>query len=238
MNTEKPQSAASTGSSAGGAGDALIRDYLAAVGREASALPPDRRQELVADLAEHIEVALAERPDSGREILRELGDPRDIAATALQESGIAPGPAPGTTAFPASGPVPAPGPAPVSGKAPARRSPVWLVVLLPVLAFGLGYLWVPLGFALKVTGAVVLFRSRYWTPSQKWTGFALTALAPSLMNAAWFFFSYPNDPPQSAYWTAIVATAVVTLAGAAWLWREHERDQQRETERERDGAVA
>ncbi|MGW1404574.1 DUF1700 domain-containing protein [Streptomyces sp. NPDC002403] len=203
MNTSKSQSVGTGGSE-------VVRDYLAAVGREASALPADRRQELVADLAEHIEIALAERPGSSdQDILRELGDPRTIAATALQESGFGPGAAPGAFAAPGAG----------TGQASGSRSPAWLVVLLPVLAFGLGYLWIPLGFALKVAGAVVLFRSRYWTRSQKWTGFGLTVLAPSLMNVAWFLFSYPNDPPQSAYWTAIAATAVVTVAGAIWLWR-------------------
>ncbi|MER5367537.1 DUF1700 domain-containing protein [Streptomyces sp. NPDC002722] len=216
MNTKKSQSVGNsagnnTGSNAGNSTRSeLVRDYLATVEREASALPAERRQELVADLAEHIEIALAERPGgSDREILRELGDPRTIAATALQESGFGTGVLPGAGAVPGAG----------AGDAPGRRSPAWLVVLLPVLAFGLGYLWVPLGFALKVAGAVVLFRSRHWTKSQKWTGFGLTALAPSLMNVAWFLFSYPNDPSQAEYWTAIVAVAVVTVAGAGWLWR-------------------
>ncbi|MGY3058323.1 hypothetical protein ACVWZD_002568 [Streptomyces sp. TE3672] len=216
MNTKKSQSVGNsagnnTGNNAGNStGSELVRDYLATVEREASALPAERRQELVADLAEHIEIALAERPGgSEREILRELGDPRTIAATALQESGFGPGVLPGAGAVPGAG----------AGEAPGRRSPAWLVVLLPVLAFGLGYLWVPLGFALKVAGAVVLFRSRHWTKSQKWTGFGLTTLAPSLMNVAWFLFSYPNDPSQTEYWTAIVAVAVVTVAGAGWLWR-------------------
>ncbi|GAA2408184.1 hypothetical protein GCM10010433_03550 [Streptomyces pulveraceus] len=209
MNTKKSQGVGNAGNAGNGAGSELVREYLAAVEREASALSVERRQELVADLAEHIEVALAERPGSGRDILRELGDPRTIAATALQESGFGPGAAPGAFAAPGAG----------TGQASGSRSPAWLVVLLPVLAFGLGYLWVPLGFALKVAGAVVLFRSRHWTSGQKWTGFGLAVLAPSLMNVAWFLFSYPNDPPQSAYWTAIAATAVVTVAGAGWLWR-------------------
>lgn len=53
-----------------------VRDYLSAVGREATALPADRRQELLADLAEHIEVTRAERPDAAiGQILAELGDP-------------------------------------------------------------------------------------------------------------------------------------------------------------------
>lgn len=67
-----------------------VRDYLSAAGRESAALPADRRQELLADLAEHIEVTRAERPEApiGR-ILAELGDPRTIAATALAEAGNA-----------------------------------------------------------------------------------------------------------------------------------------------------
>ncbi|WP_043254967.1 HAAS signaling domain-containing protein [Streptomyces sp. Tu6071] len=67
--------------------DTLVRDYLAAVARESALLPPDVRQELMADLGEHIEVALAQRPGGVREILAEMGDPRAIAATAMQELG-------------------------------------------------------------------------------------------------------------------------------------------------------
>lgn len=65
-----------------------VRDYLSVVEHEASTLPADRRQELIADLAEHIEVTRAERPDAAiGKILAELGDPRTIAATALAETG-------------------------------------------------------------------------------------------------------------------------------------------------------
>lgn len=54
----------------------LVQDYLRAVEREASALPAERRQELLADLAEHIEVTRAERPDTAVVVvLAELGDP-------------------------------------------------------------------------------------------------------------------------------------------------------------------
>ncbi len=42
--------------------DTTIQQYLKAVERETSGLPPVRRQEPLADLAEHIDVALAERP--------------------------------------------------------------------------------------------------------------------------------------------------------------------------------
>jgi hypothetical protein len=43
-----------------------VRTYLSAVERESSALPADRRQELLTDLAEHIEVTRTERPGTAR----------------------------------------------------------------------------------------------------------------------------------------------------------------------------
>ncbi|WP_425329705.1 HAAS signaling domain-containing protein [Streptomyces cacaoi] len=39
-----------------------MEQYLAAVEREASALPPERRQELLADLAEHVDVGAGRTP--------------------------------------------------------------------------------------------------------------------------------------------------------------------------------
>ncbi|KOV73879.1 MULTISPECIES: DUF1700 domain-containing protein [unclassified Streptomyces] len=69
-----------------------VQSFLAAVEREASALPADRRQELLADLAEHIEVARFERPGQEEAILAELGDPRTIAAAAVESGPTAPQP--------------------------------------------------------------------------------------------------------------------------------------------------
>ncbi|MXG30489.1 HAAS signaling domain-containing protein, partial [Streptomyces sp. YIM 132580] len=54
----------------------LVREYLATVERESTALPAAARQELLADLSEHIEVARTERPGDVRAILHEVGDPR------------------------------------------------------------------------------------------------------------------------------------------------------------------
>ncbi|MFF7229225.1 HAAS signaling domain-containing protein [Streptomyces sioyaensis] len=72
----------------------LVKNYLATVAREAAALSPERRNELLADLEEHIAVALAEESASGddevRTVLAHLGDPRTIAATALGEAPPAP----------------------------------------------------------------------------------------------------------------------------------------------------
>ncbi|MFI6767037.1 DUF1700 domain-containing protein [Streptomyces sp. NPDC050355] len=72
----------------------LVKKYLAAVARESAGLSPERRNELLADLEEHIAVALAEGSAFGddeiRAVLARLGDPRTIAATALGEELPAP----------------------------------------------------------------------------------------------------------------------------------------------------
>ncbi|WP_180930287.1 hypothetical protein [Streptomyces sp. AJS327] len=110
-----------------------IQNYLAAVEREASALAPERRQELRADLAEHIEAALDERPDAVEEVLRELGDPRTIVATVLRETGAPSGAAeePDADAIPATPATPTtpeapenPAPGKDAGTSPAAASQV------------------------------------------------------------------------------------------------------------------
>ncbi|MFF8915889.1 DUF1700 domain-containing protein [Streptomyces sp. NPDC015032] len=187
--------------------DALVRQYLAAVERETSALPAERRQELVADLSEHIETALAERPGSSREILRELGDPRTIAATALQESG------PGAHAPSEAVPEPA------TGKAARRRSPAWVVAWLPLITFVPGQLWGPLGLVFRIIGVVVLCRSRYWTWEQKWVGVTLTAFVPSAVAIAFNLGLVPLDPPAYVRWLVMASMAALALGSSAWLWK-------------------
>ncbi|MFE4797188.1 hypothetical protein ACFRFL_19265 [Streptomyces sp. NPDC056708] len=173
----------------------LVRDYLSAVEREASALPADRRQELLADLAEHIEVTRAERPDAALgEVLAELGDPRTIAATALSEAGN------GAAGAPARGGV----------GAPARRGKVLMVFPdLPGPLFGV---------LLRVTGAVLLCTSVHWAAVRKTTGVLLAAVLPSVVIATWNLSS--GGPAGDA--PALLANLVMLalLAGtAAWLWR-------------------
>ncbi|NUK24372.1 hypothetical protein HRW23_20655 [Streptomyces lunaelactis] len=72
----------------------LVKNYLSAVTRETAGLSPESRSELLADLEEHITVALAKESASGhdgiRAVLARLGDPRAIAATALGEEPPAP----------------------------------------------------------------------------------------------------------------------------------------------------
>ncbi|MER5275282.1 hypothetical protein ABT025_05935 [Streptomyces sp. NPDC002809] len=190
--------------------ETLTREYLAAVERETSTLPAAARQELIADLGEHIEVALAERPGNVHEILREVGDPRVIAATALQELG-------GTASVPARGP----------GR---RRSPVWLPLALLVVGDVLPYLgamaltWI--GFAARVTAVVIVCRARHWTVAQKWTGLTLAIIVPVVAHVAWYLSPVPHHGSAAepvARWTLVALVFLLTLAGAGSLWRDRRR---------------
>lgn len=131
----------------------MVSDYLAAVDNAARDLPPDRRVELVTDLAEHIAAArveLAPETEAGlREILDRLGDPHAITAEARIQLGLppaAPARAP-VTVLAAAGRATAPprppgrqsgppGPAAtVAAVPPAQTSKVgaWLIAVIAVV---------------------------------------------------------------------------------------------------------
>ncbi|MEU5716968.1 hypothetical protein AB0G71_14470 [Streptomyces sp. NPDC020403] len=185
-----------------------VRDYLSAVEREGSALPADRRQELLADLAEHIEVTRAERPDAAiGEILAELGDPRTIAATALAEAGSTTGAAAG----------------PGDTGTPARRGKVHPLVPLLMLTLSLPFMMVfpdlpgPLfGVLFRVTGAVLLCTSVHWTTVQKTSGVLLTAVLPTAVITTWNLAGGPAGTPSLV---ANLLTLVLLAGTAVWLWR-------------------
>lgn len=184
-----------------------VRDYLSAVEGEASALPADRRQELLADLAEHIEVTRAERPGTAiGEVLAELGDPRTIAATALAESG-------GGAA-----------PARSGAGAPARRGKVHPLVplLMLTLALPLGMVFSNeqgslVGGLLRAVGAVLLCTSVHWAGVGKLAGVLLAAVLPGAAIAAW---NLSDSGPMGdvPFVLANLAAFVLVTGTAAWLW--------------------
>ncbi|GGS29259.1 hypothetical protein GCM10010269_80000 [Streptomyces humidus] len=185
-----------------------VRDYLSAVERESSALPADRRQELLADLAEHIEVTRAERPDATvGEILAELGDPRTIAATALAEAGNA-----GAGALPRN-----------EAGASVRRGKVHPLVPLLMLTLSLPFMMLfpdlpgPLfGVLFRITGAVLLCTSVHWTAVRKTTGVLLTAILPTAVIATWNLSGAPAGTPSLV---ANLITLAVLAGTAVWLYR-------------------
>ena len=86
--------------------DVLVEEYLAAVAYASHDLPPHRRDELLADLREHIASARAdlapETEAAVRTILARLGDPASIVAEA--RLGITPPPVPASRPVPVSRP--------------------------------------------------------------------------------------------------------------------------------------
>ncbi|NEC85285.1 hypothetical protein [Streptomyces sp. SID12501] len=187
-----------------------VRDYLSAVEREASALPADRRQELLGDLAEHIEVTRAEHPDAAiGEVLAKLGDPRTIAATALAEAGDG---TVGTAARSGAG-------------APARRGKVHPLIPLLMVTLSMPFMMVfpdhpgqLLGVLFRITGAVLLCTSVHWTAVQKTTGVLLAAVLPSVIIGTWNLSSGGPEAGTPALLSNLAMLAL--MAGtAAWLWR-------------------
>lgn len=188
-----------------------VRDYLSAVEREASALPADRRQELLTDLAEHIEVTRAERPDATiGEVLVQLGDPRTVAAAARAEAGNG---APGASARGGFG-------------APAKRGKVH--PLVPLLMLTLPFLFAAVlphvpaaqfcSTLFRVIGAVLLCTSVHWTSVQKTAGVLLAAVLPTVAISIWISSSLGPSGDTPALLANLVMLAL--LAGtAAWLWR-------------------
>ncbi|GAA2787427.1 HAAS signaling domain-containing protein [Kitasatospora aburaviensis] len=140
----------------------LVRAHLDAVDRCTAPLPAERRHELLADLREHIELALAEYDraddDAVRHVLALLGDPRRIADAALAEDGR-PRPEPET----------------------ARRTTLTLLLavlplpLLLVPAIGPG-----LALVTAVVAAVRVAKSAQWTRREK-TQATLLLLSPLLL---------------------------------------------------------
>ncbi|QKW23607.1 hypothetical protein HUT16_34960 [Kitasatospora sp. NA04385] len=128
----------------------LVRAHLAAVERCTASLPPERRRELLADLREHVQVALAEHDgpvddDAVRHVLDELGSPRRIADAALAEEGRT---------------------------CPEPESGLRTATTLTLLALAAPLLLVPvlgpyLAPAAAATGAVRLARSPQWSGREK-----------------------------------------------------------------------
>ncbi|GLF97162.1 HAAS signaling domain-containing protein [Streptomyces yaizuensis] len=187
-----------------------VHDYLSAVEREASALPADRRQELLADLAEHIEVTRAERPGTAvNEVLTALGDPRTIAATALAEMENGPAGDPGRGGM----------------GAPARRGkvhplvPILMTTLSPPAIMLLSeHPSSLLAVLVRLTGAVLLCTSVYWTALQKTVGVLLTLILPTTVFVTWNLISGHQAEPVPAL-LGNLGSLVLIAGTAVWLWR-------------------
>ncbi|MEW1904207.1 MULTISPECIES: HAAS signaling domain-containing protein [unclassified Streptomyces] len=137
----------------------LVTDYLETVEREASFLPAGRREELLADLREHLDVAVGDErdPETVRAALDRLGSPAAIVAAARAEEPEAPA-------------------APRPEGAPKSRTTHTAVVLG---ATGVaGYAHPLLGLAVLIAGLVMLWTSDAWERGTKALATVLVSLTP------------------------------------------------------------
>jgi uncharacterized membrane protein len=151
--------------------DDLVAGYLGRLVQAARQLPPDRRSELIDEIADHIEQARAVSEASGpdlRDLLRRLGEPEAIAAAASDSPGD----------FSTSLAQPASSAAEVSAvRGPRRR---WVDLAAVLLTLG-SVLLSPISFVLALlgwaVGNVMLFLSPRWPRRAKILGAVTGTLA-------------------------------------------------------------
>ncbi|MET7760954.1 hypothetical protein [Streptomyces sp. NPDC005336] len=191
----------------------LVRTFLASVEQQTAALPAERREELLADLREEIEAALAE--DGGTEVGEErvhhvldwLGTPREIAEDALAEE---------------LGSIP-PEPENVGG--------TWVTLVLAVLPVplclvpGIG---IPLGLVAAFAALVRLWRSAPWVRREKWqaTLFVLSPLVTVPFLAHVFALVFDGISAPSIVLALLMALSL-PVAGAVRLARSAARLRER-----------
>ena len=131
--------------------DALVRDYLGRLEAAAWPLAPDRRGELLIEVREHIESALAEAVNrdevTARNVLERLGAPEEIVAAEAD------------LAQPASWTPPSPG-------AGDRRAGWGLVDVGALLFLTVGAIFLPI--VGPMVGLALVWLSAEWTTRQKW----------------------------------------------------------------------
>ena len=205
--------------------DDLVAGYLGRLVQAARQLPPDRRAELIDEIADHIEQARAVSVASGpglRDVLRRLGEPEAIAAAASDSAPDFAG------AFAQPGAVITQSPA---GRGPRRQRR--LDVAAVTLALGSALL-APVSFVLALlgwaAGLVLLLLSPRWPRRAKVLGAVTGTLALPLFGAllatlakTWYWqqagpFGWPTG--AGPFISTIVVTAAVvavTLVGVRLL---------------------
>jgi uncharacterized membrane protein len=206
--------------------DDLVAGYLGRLVQAARQLPPDRRPELIDEIADHIEQARAVSEASGpglQDLLRRLGEPEAIAAAASDSAGDFAGafaqPAPAITQPPVG-----------RGLRRQRRLDVAAVMLTlgSVLLAPVSFILALLGWAV---GIVMLLLSPRWPRRAKVLGAVTGILALPLFGGllatlakTWYWqqaglFGWRTG--TGPFISTILVTAVVaavTLVGV-WLLR-------------------
>jgi uncharacterized membrane protein len=194
----------STKDTAKDADERVRAQFLDAVEREAAGLPVNVRTELLADLAEHIDTALAERPGSIDQVVRELGDPRTIAASAATEN---------ASAVKGSDDI-----APTRVLRPRNPLTPLLVMALSVPVSILNHVLFDneiFAVVVRLIGIVLLCRSVFWTGAQKTAGVMAVLALPVVINVTDMNSNSFDGVPD---WLFSVLLTALVLGGCVWLW--------------------
>ncbi|MFJ5832213.1 HAAS signaling domain-containing protein [Streptomyces sp. NPDC093089] len=180
----------------------LVTDYLATIEREASFLPVGRRAELLADLREHLAVAVGDEQDPAavRAAVERLGTPSAIVAAARAEE-------PETAAAPA---------APAAEAQPRSRTVATAALLgasgVATLVFDFA------GLAALAVGLVLLWTSTAWDRRTKTLATCLTLATPVAAVLGAFLLAARVGPTELlallAMGIALPVTAAVRLLRA------------------------
>jgi uncharacterized membrane protein len=168
--------------------DKLIDRYLDDLREDVRDLPRRRQEELVAEIRDHIDSALAEMPtrdDAGvRNILERLGDPADIADEARERMGI---------------------PKPKAGFRETAAVILLLIggILIPIIGW--------------IIGLILLWSSPVWTSRDKWIGSLIIPGGLMLPFEFFFFTSYTcsgSDPcgPSGLQQAAVTLGFAIAVA--------------------------
>lgn len=141
----------------------LAEEYLHRLGTAAQGLPPQERDELLAEIRAHLQAGLPDTPGDAdvRNLLDSLGRPEDIVAAARSESG-----GPPVADQPAWQPSPA--------GSPTTTSPWGTLEILAVLGLTVGTFLLPV--VGPAVGIVLVWVSQRWTRGEKTVATVLTVL--------------------------------------------------------------
>lgn len=176
----------------------LIRDYLRDLEKEASLLPRQARRDLLAEIRGHLHEALATRAGTDadvRNLLNEMGEPRDIVGVARSDIGATIR-GPGLCEVGALLLLPMGGVIPLGG------------VILPLIGW--------------LIGVALLWWSNAWTSGQKLLG---TFVIPGGLLAAVLLLSLVAGwtLPAWAGGPLLVVLVVASIAVTVHLWRSAQR---------------
>lgn len=167
----------------------LVEEYLHTLRAEAARLPDDQARELVADIGEHLEVALAEGATETevRNVLERLGTPAELVDAA--------GP-----------PIPAP-------SSRSFASPAGAIICL--LAAEILCVLLPVSVPLWILGLVMMARAPVWDERQKWLGFI--GLGSGFPVVIVFVLAGTLATRSCASWSSSDGTSGSTCGGVDWV---------------------